>query len=179
MGDNKVLNERRLTGSFIHHTAVVHPDCIIEPGAYIGPYCIIGEPAEISTDWTRRKGGAVIIQRGAVLTGHVTVDSGSSGVTVIGADSFLMKQSLVGHDAVLGIWTTLSPGAKFGGGCTIGNYANIGMNAVVHQQTAVPAKCMVGMGAVITKKAAKEMNYCETWAGNPARKLGKNKKWQK
>lgn len=176
-----IVDEKELDwidrGCNVHYTAKIYPGVEMEDNVYIGPHCIIGAPAEINRDWSQRPCGRVIIRKGAVLTGLVTVDSGSEGVTEIGENCFLMKQTHIGHDAVLGNNVTLSPGARVGGECVLGDWVNVGMNAVIHQQTEIPEKCMLGMCAVITKKAAAHMLACETWAGNPAQRLGKNKKW--
>jgi len=166
-------------GVYVHHSAVIYPGVVIESGVSIGAFCIIGGTAEISKEWHKKPSGKVIIRTGATLTGHVTVDSGHEGVTEIGKDCFLMKHSHVGHDAVLGQRVTLSPGAVVGGECTIGNDVNMGINSGVHQQTAIPAKCMIGAGAFVTKKSAAQMKPAETWGGVPARKIGQNKKWLK
>lgn len=176
-----IVDEKELDwidrGCDVHYTAKIYPGVELEDNVYIGPHCIIGAPAEISRDWHQRPCGRVIIRRGAILTGLVTVDSGSDGVTEIGENCFLMKQTHVGHDAVLGKNVTLSPGARVGGECVLGDWVNVGMNAAIHQQTNIPKKTMVGMVAPITKKAAGQMKAAETWTGASPVHRGKNKKW--
>ena len=159
----------------IHKTAVVHPTAIIYDGVIIqanvqiGPYCIIGAPAE----WKHKESTkGVTICEGAILTGMVTVDAGVEYTTYIGANSYLMKAVHIGHDAIVKDGCTISCGAKIGGHAIIGENTNIGLNAVIHQRKIVPANCMVGMGSVVTKGLimAPGMKY----AGNPAKLLGEN-----
>lgn len=153
----------------VHSTAIIYDGVVIEANVQIGPYCIIGAPAE----WKGKESTkGVTICEGAILTGMVTVDAGVEYTTCIGANSYLMKHSHVGHDAIIHNDVTISCGAKIGGHAIIGKNTNIGLNAVIHQKKIVPANCMIGMGAVITKGLgmAPGMKY----AGNPAKLLGQN-----
>jgi acetyltransferase-like isoleucine patch superfamily enzyme len=60
----------------------------------------------------------------------------------------------------------------------VNNESTIGINAALHQWVVIAKRVMIGMGAVITKKAAGDIGQCETWAGNPARFISMNKKWK-
>jgi UDP-N-acetylglucosamine acyltransferase len=161
--------QKRWPGNAISPLAYIHNDVQMGKGNSIGPYCIIGGPAE----WKGHEvQGRVIIGDNNTFTGLVTVDSGAEHPTVIGSKCYLMKHSHVGHDAKLGDGVTLSCGAKIGGHTVIGDEANIGLNAVIHQKQNIPAGVMIGMGAVVTKKA-KPGPY-EIYAGNPAKYIGEN-----
>ena len=83
-----------------------------------------------------------------------------------------MKHSHVGHDAFINSGVTISCGAKIGGHAEICEGANIGLNATIHQRLMVPEYCMIGMGAVVTKKT--QMIPQQKYAGNPAKWLGVN-----
>lgn len=156
--------------TYIHPTAIIGPNVIIEDDVYIGPYCIIGMPAE----WKGKEhiDIGVTIGKGTRITGMVTIDSGAINRTQIGENCYLMKHSHVGHDAILSNGVTLSCGAKIGGHTIIGNNCNIGLNAVIHQKQIIAEGCMIGMGAVITKKLVTTPNM--KYVGNPARLLGTN-----
>ena len=158
--------------TYIHPTALIGPNVEIGEDVYIGPYCVIGFPAE----WKGKEDidAGVFIAKGARLTGFVTVDSGVEGLTIIGKNSYLMKHSHVGHDAVLSNNVTLSCGAKIGGHSIIGTDTNVGLNAVVHQKVFVPHGCMIGASAFIGKTL--EMQPNSKYAGVPARYLGPNVK---
>lgn len=162
----------------VHHSSIVYPGVEIENGVEIGEFAVIGKQAEIIKGYGSHPIGKVIIRKGAVIRPHVTIDSGTTGTTVIGAYCFLMAKSHVGHDAVLGDRVTLSPGAVVGGHATIGEDANLGINSAVHQNVAVPKKSMVGMLTAYTKKLAGMASIAMTYVGASPRVLGKNKKWE-
>lgn len=155
--------------SYIHPTAVIAENVIIEEDVYIGPLCVIGFPAE----WKGKKSTkGVKIGKGAVLTGLVTVDAGVERMTVIGKGSYLMKHSHVGHDAILFDNVTLSCGAKVGGHTVIQSGTNVGLNAVIHQKLTIPEGCMIGASAFIGKKT--ELKPYRKYAGVPAKDIGSN-----
>jgi UDP-N-acetylglucosamine acyltransferase len=156
--------------TYIHPTSIIGPNVTIEDDVYIGPYCIIGMPAE----WKGKEDIdlGVTIGKGTRITGMVTIDSGVNNRTQIGENCYLMKHSHVGHDAILSNNVTLSCGAKVGGHTIIGNNCNIGLNAVIHQKQIIAEGCMIGMAAVITKKLVTTPNM--KYVGNPARLLGAN-----
>lgn len=154
----------------IHPTALIGEIVQIEEDVYIGPYCVIGFPAEWKGNEDSNAG--VIIRKGTRLTGMVTVDTGVNSPTIIGESCYLMKHSHIGHDAVLGDNVTISCGAKIGGHSHIGDGTNVGLNAVVHQKVNVPAGCMVGASAFIGKKT--ELNPNRKYAGVPAKDIGPN-----
>jgi UDP-N-acetylglucosamine acyltransferase len=158
------------TDTYIHPTALIGPNVVIEDRVYIGPYCVIGYPAE----WKGREQESigVLIKSGARLTGFVTVDSGVERITEIGTDCYLMKHSHIGHDAKLGKDVTISCGAKIGGHSEIGDTTNIGLNAVIHQKVAIPQGCMIGASSFVGKKSIMKPFY--KYAGVPVRELGEN-----
>jgi UDP-N-acetylglucosamine acyltransferase len=158
--------------TYIHSTALIADFVHIEDDCYIGPYCVIGFPAEYKGKEHLSCG--VFIGKGTRVTGMVTIDSGVGSTTVISEGCYLMKHSHVGHDAILRKGVTLSCGAKVGGHAIIGEGTNIGLNAVIHQHKEVPEGCMIGMGAVITKGL--EMFPGQKYVGNPAKWLSVNEK---
>ena len=171
--------------NYIHHTAVIGPNVKIGDGNYIGPFCIIGMPAEHKTFWPDMNEchhdglnvsqfGQVVIGDNNRFTGHVTVDAGTEGPTVIGNNCWFLKHSHAGHDVIIHDDVTVSCGAKIGGHTVIGKGCNIGLNAVIHQRQVIKEGSMVGMGSVVTKGLI-TLPY-KTYAGNPAKLLGENDK---
>lgn len=159
----------RYPGNAISPLAWIHPDVKIGKGNTIGPFCMIGGPAE----WKGHEiQGKVIIGNNNTLSGLVTVDSGAEQTTVISRGCYLMKHSHVGHDALIMDGATISCGAKIGGHTIICDGANIGLNAVIHQKHKIEEGAMIGMGAVVTKKLITEPY--KTYAGNPAKLIGDN-----
>jgi UDP-N-acetylglucosamine acyltransferase len=154
----------------IHPSSVIYPNVTIGPNVKIGPLCIIGAPAE----WKghEHEDGGVYIGENVVITGLVTIDSGTKGRTVVEAGSYIMKHAHIGHDAYISVGVTIACGAKIGGHTLIGDYTNIGLNAVIHQKLNIPHSCMIGMGSVVTKKTEMEPE-CK-YVGNPARYLSPN-----
>ena len=159
----------RYPGNAISPLAWIHPDVKIGKGNTIGPFCMIGGPAEFKGKEVQ---GRVKIMDNCNITGLVTIDSGTDGDTFISYNCYLMKHSHVGHDAILELGTTLSCGAKIGGHAVINAHANIGLNAVIHQKQHIAQGVMIGMGAVVTKKLVTEPY--KTYAGNPAKLIGDN-----
>ena len=154
----------------IHPTAVIGENVTIEDGVYIGPFCIIGFPAE----WKGMEGKdcGVIIRKGTRITGHVTIDSGAIRPTEIGENCYLMKHCHIGHDSIIEQDVTISCGVKVGGHTIIRKGCNIGLNAVIHQKQIISENCMIGMGSVVTKKSIVDPGM--KYVGNPIRCIGQN-----
>ena len=156
----------------VHSTAIIGKNVTIEDDVYIGPYCVIGMPAE----WKGKEGidQGVLIKKGTRITGLVTIDSGVDRITTIGENCYLMKHSHVGHDAQLKDNVTLSCGAKIGGHSIIESNTNIGLNAVIHQKVIVPEGCMIGASAFVGKKSI--LKPFHKYAGVPVKELGTNER---
>ena len=173
--------------NFIHPTAIIGDNVILGDNNYIGAYCIIGDPAEHKKYWQYEeqikdygtlkiiqkgqiKRGKVIIGDNNVITGLVTIDSGTEGITTIGGNCFIMKHAHIGHDCMIGNNVTISCGAKIGGHSIIEQYSNIGLNAVLHQFSIVHEGCMIGASAFFKGESEPFTKY----AGVPAKSIGKN-----
>jgi UDP-N-acetylglucosamine acyltransferase len=177
--------------NYIHPTAVIGPNVEMGDNNYIGPFCLIGYPAEHKDFWPggviqtdmrdiiinpSAEGitGKVIIGNNCKLTGLVTVDAGTTLPTVIRDGVWILKHGHIGHDAMIKDNVVISCGAKIGGHCEIGEGSNIGLNATVHQRVIIPEGCMIGMGTVVTKKT--ELKPFRKYAGVPAKDIGENKR---
>jgi len=159
--------------SFIHPSAQIAENVILEEDVYIGPFCIIGFPPEDKGHFPNSPFG-VRIKSGAKLTGHVTVDAGTIKDTVIGENNFLMKGVHLGHDVVMEKNTILSCHAILGGHVYVQEGANLGLGCIVHPRQVIGAYSMIGMGAIVPKKAIVEPG--QIFVGNPARKIGQNQR---
>ena len=160
-----------ITGPKVHPTAIIGESVEIGEGTYIGPFCIIGYPAEHKGYWDEPV-GKVIIGKNCVITGHVTIDAGTNHPTIIGNNVWMLKHSHVGHDAIVEDDCTISCGAKVGGHAVIHKKSNLGLNSCIHQWVIVPEGCMIGMNAAVTKKL--EMEPYRKYAGVPAKDIGSN-----
>jgi UDP-N-acetylglucosamine acyltransferase len=154
----------------IHPTAIIYPNVYIGENVTIGPYCIIGAPPEWKGHEHESKG--VIIGNGTIITGLVTIDAGVERPTTVGTNCYIMKHAHIGHDANIKSRVTISCGAKIGGHAVVNLDCNIGLNAVIHQKQNIAKGCMIGMGAVVTKKLITEPY--KKYAGNPAKYIGEN-----
>jgi sugar O-acyltransferase (sialic acid O-acetyltransferase NeuD family) len=83
----------------------------------------------------------------------------------VGRFACLNKNCIVGHDAVIGDFTTISPGASISGFVTLGEGCDVGANSVVVQGHSVGAGTVVGAGAVVTS----DLPAGVTAVGVPAR----------
>lgn len=156
--------------TFIHPTAVIGPNVVIEDDVYIGPHCIIGFPPEWKGREKENKG--VVIRKGSVLTGLVTVDAGADWATIIGAGCYLMKHSHIGHDSFISADCIISCGAKIGGNVRLGYKCNVGLNAVIHQNQTIAEGCMIGASAFVSKTL--HTKSYRKYAGVPAKDIGEN-----
>lgn len=161
--------------NFIHPTAIVGDNVILGDNNYIGPYCIIGDPAEHKKYWGKKDGwdedkAKVIIGDNNIITGLVTIDAGTENDTIIESNCFIMKHAHIGHDCHVLNNVIISCGAKIGGHSIIGEGSNIGLNAVLHQFSIIKKGCMIGASAFFKGESEVETKY----AGVPARKLGLN-----
>jgi len=162
--------KQRFPNNDIHPTAIIYEGVEIGEGNTIGPYCIIGAPAEWKGN--DKQTGRVYIGNGNVITGLVTIDSGVNNRTIIGNNCYIMKHAHIGHDAIVHSHVTVSCGAKIGGHALIGNNVNIGLNAVIHQKCEIPEGCMIGASAFVGKKSILKCNH--KYAGVPIKELGIN-----
>lgn len=156
----------------VHATAVIYDNATIEPGAYIGPFCVIGTPPEHRGN--EGAGAGVLIKSGARLEKFVCVDSGYKSKTVICENAMLMNGVHVGHDCEIGKNVTIAPRVNLAGHVKILEGAFLGMGVNVHQYKIIGHYCMIGMGSVITKDPI--IWPGTKWYGIPAIKIGKNYK---
>jgi acyl-[acyl carrier protein]--UDP-N-acetylglucosamine O-acyltransferase len=155
----------------IHETAVIYPGVTLGHNVTIGPFCIIGAPAETKKH-DGQHGFGVVIGNNVTIHGHATIDAGSQRPTIIDDGAYIMKTVHIGHDSIIHKNVTISPHVVVGGFVEIHEQTNIGMNATIHQRLTIPSKCMLGMGAIITKKTPLEPNT--VLVGNPARIIRNN-----
>jgi gamma-carbonic anhydrase len=117
-------------------------------------------------------GEVTVADRASVWYGaHVR---GDAHPVSIGAETNLQDGACVGTLSPQGHPTTVGRGVSVGHGavlrgCTVGDRALIGMNAVVQDGATVETEAMVAAGAVIPEGATVPTG--ELWGGNPARRL--------
>lgn len=157
-------------GNVVMEGAIIRAGVQLGDNNFIGPYCIIGDPAEKHGYFD--KPGKVIIGSGNRFTKQVTIDSSTDGVTVIKDNCVFLKNAHVGHDAEIENGVILSCNVCIGGHTRVGENTNFGLGAVAHQRLWVPKGIMVGMNSTLTKKTVLEPN--RKYVGSPARDMGEN-----
>ncbi len=117
---------------------------IIHPSAVIGSHNRIGD--------------GCIICPGAIITNNVTIENFVT-VNVL---------SSIGHDARIGIYSTLSSHIDVTGGANIGANVFVGSNASILPKATVGDGAFIGAGSVVLKRVAPG----EKVFGNPAKRIG-------
>ena len=116
------------------------------------PFASLGTPPQ-STGY---KGEPTKLEIGAdcIIREGVTANTGTAkdrGVTTIGDRCFLMVNSHVGHDCVVGNDVIFANGVLLGGHVQIGEKVFLGGNAAVHQFVRVGDGAMIGGVSGITR----------------------------
>lgn len=116
---------------------------IIAWGGYIGPYTQIGA--------------------GCVLYGGVTIS-----VNCKIGDGVLLNQMVnIGHDSVIGDYTTIMPSTGISGGCKIGNEVRIGGHAFIIPERKIGDNATIAAGSIVFTN----VKAGTTVIGNPAKRL--------
>lgn len=147
----------------------IHPTAIVEPGAVVGPDCVIHAQAIITRHAVL--GAGVVVHPYAVVGGdpqYLRFDPGcASGVeigagtivrehctinrsiypgrsTTLGARCFLMANAHVGHDCVVADDVVLANNVMLAGHVQIGSHTFVGGGAGLHQFCRVGESVMIG-----------------------------------
>ncbi len=109
----------------IHPEAFVHPDAVLIGDAIVGAGCYVGPGASLRGDM-----GRVELKQGANLQDNCIMHGFPNGVCVVGVNGH------IGHGAILH-------------GCTVGDDALVGMNAVVMDEAVIGEKAIVAACAFV------------------------------
>ena len=155
---------------FVHPTAVVYPGVEIGENVYIGAFCVIGGKPESFEYFGDRPHRSVRIGNNVWLGNHVTVDSGTTGDTLIENDVTILCHSHVGHDSKICDRSFISASCTLGGHTTLKADASMGLRAVTKPRVILWEKAMLGMNSA----AMKNIPMGEIHVGSPAVFLKKN-----
>jgi UDP-N-acetylglucosamine acyltransferase len=174
-------------GNKIHDTVLIEENVKLGSNNNIGPYCIIYSGTVIGDNNTFTShcsigappqhkdypnGIGTVIGNGNTFREFITIHSGTSEITTIGDDNYIMAYCHISHDSKLGNSITMANNATLGGHTIIDDYANLGLNSFCHQFSYIGKGSMIGMGTIIPKN--KEILPFATYIGNPAKYLKKN-----
>jgi UDP-N-acetylglucosamine acyltransferase len=156
-------------------TVSVGSYAVIDEGVSVGPHCVIGPHVHLTGHTTigahnQFHAGCVIgdapqdlkyqgeptrlrIGDRNVFREHVTVNRSNKldEDTVVGSNNFLMANSHVGHNCIVGDYVILANGALLGGHVTVQDRAFISGNCLVHQFVRVGRLALMQGGAAISK----------------------------
>ena len=174
----------------IHPTAQVSKSARLGTNNYIGPFCnvygnvvmgdnnhfegyvSIGSPAEKHGYFDDTDEPKTYIGNGNRIREFVTINSGTRRSTIMGNKCVMLRGSHLSHDSTLEDEVTVSCTVMIGGESHIMTGCNLGLGALLHQFSIVGSYCMVGMGAVCTKKV--KFIPGGIFVGNPAKYLRNN-----
>lgn len=133
----------------------------------IHPTAVVGGPPE-HRDWqTGDQYFLPALGDDVKINSFVTVDGGLHEPTRVGARSFLMTKTHVGHDAQIGADCELAPGTIIGGHAVLEDGVRCGIGVMVRPGVHIGVGARLGAGAVVVK----DVPAGETWIGNPAHPL--------
>jgi sugar O-acyltransferase (sialic acid O-acetyltransferase NeuD family) len=106
---------------------------------------VAGFPALVHPTTIRTRyvdvGEGVVITAGNILTSQIR----------IGSFAMLNLMCTVGHDAVIGDYTTVAPGSNISGNVTIGEGCDIGTGSKIIQGVSIGEWSIVGAGTVVSR----------------------------
>lgn len=178
IGENAFIEPQCVIGHdvIIGKNAEIHAGVIIK-NAIIGDNFVAGENAVIGAyGFTMAEDengdkfriptlGKVIIGNNVEIGQLNSISVGSGGNTIINDNVKLDGLVHVGHNDVLGKNTEIPAGVIISGFVNTGEHSYMGVNSAIRNRINLGDRCVIGMGAVVTKSVSDDM----TVVGNPAR----------
>lgn len=134
-------------GARIAAHTIIRKGSVLAEGVQVDSFAVVGGlPQDTSFNDTCNSG--VKIGARTVLREHVTVNRSTreGGVTLVGADCFLMAGAHIGHDCVVGEHVIIANDVLLAGHVSIGDWCFLGGSSVYHQFLRVGAYAMVSGG---------------------------------
>lgn len=177
IGKNVVIEK----GCYIGENSTIDANTVIHKGTQIGNNCNIGSGTNIGSDgfgFERDENNKLhrFIHLGNVIIGD-NVEIGALNSIVRGTlNNTIIKDGVktdnlvhIAHNCVIGKNTIITACAEISGGVVVGNNTWIGPNSSILQKISIGENSFVGIGAVVTK----DVTSNESVAGNPARRINR------
>ncbi|MEC7584716.1 MAG: acyl-ACP--UDP-N-acetylglucosamine O-acyltransferase [Planctomycetota bacterium] len=132
--------------------AIVHRDCELDEQVFVDNFVVIGGDAQMREARPESEQARVVVGARCVLREGVTIHRSAEqvGVTEVGPDGYLMSNSHVAHDCVVGEFATLANNAMLAGYVKLGAHTFVGGGAGVHQFVRVGQSAMIAGNAAIS-----------------------------
>lgn len=170
--------------------SVIGPDVRIGESTWIGPHVVLQGPmtigrdnrifqfaslGEISQDKTAKRDDAtrVEIGDGNTIREYVTIQRGTlkdQGLTRVGNDNWIMANTHIAHDCIVGSHCILANGSTLAGHIVIEDWVGLGGYTLVHQFCRIGSHAYTGGGAVVLR----DLPPFVIAEGQPARPRGIN-----
>lgn len=141
--------------------------CSIKSGAVLGGEGFGFEKDENGNRFRFPQIGSLIIGDDVEVGANTCIDRGALSDTIIGDHTKINNLCHIAHNNQIGKNVVIAGCVNVSGSCVIGDNVWISPNVSLRGFNHLGEGCTVGTGAVVTK----DIPSCETWVGNPARKL--------
>lgn len=150
----------------------------VQPGASVHPSAVLGPHGQgyiwVDDDGSRRwekfpQVGGIEVEAGVEIGPCSTVMCAAIGMTRIREGARIGNGVNIGHGVQVGENALLSAHVTVGGCAEIGPRAILWQNVAVAHGVVIGADAVVGMGSTVIR----DVPAGETWAGNPARPIGR------
>ncbi len=155
------------SGVRIYDNVSLGHSCRIKPGAVIGGEGFGFVKDENGNKFRFPQIGRVLIGDDVEIGANTCIDRGALSDTIIGDYVKINNLCHIAHNNVIGRNVTIAGCVNISGSNVIEDDVWIAPNACIRGFLNLGRKCVIGMGATVTKNVPPG----ETWVGNPARKL--------
>lgn len=150
-------------GNYIHETAIIGENVKLGKGNIIMPYAVIGQIGFIRG--VKKHKGIIEIGNDNKIGCHVCIMSPDKGKTIIWNNNLIMNLVNIAHNVWIKNNCEIGAGTIISGHVLIEHDANIKVGVVIRNRKTIGEYATIGMGAVVVK----DVEPHESVIGNPAR----------
>ena len=167
IGDDTIID----ANVHIYSPVIIGKHCVVKSGAVLGGMGFGFEKDENGNLFRFPQIGNLFIGDYVEIGANTCIDRGALSDTVIGDYCKISNLCHIAHNNKIGKNVVITAQVNISGSSVIENEVWIAPNASIRGWLTIGEGATIGMGAVVTK----DVPAGETWVGNPARKLEKNK----